>query len=73
MKSPITQAEPSIIVLLVWDEVVVLDLAIIHVMNHCSLTTAELAFSDFESRSNVIGLYDLLLRIDRRVNPQNYL
>lgn len=64
--------EMSVLTLLVWDEVVVLDLAIIHVMNHCSLATVGLAFGDFESRSNIVGLYNLLLRIDRRSNPQNY-
>lgn len=64
--------EMVVISLFVWDEVVVLDLTVIHIMNHCSLATTDLAFSDFESRSNIIGLYNLLLRIDRRINPDNY-
>lgn len=29
-------------------------------------------FADFESRSNLVGLYSLLLKIDKRVNPQLY-
>ena len=29
-------------------------------------------FDDFESRNNIVGLYDLLLKIDRRVNPNLY-
>ena len=29
-------------------------------------------FDDFEARSNLVGLYNLLLKIDRRVNPQLY-
>lgn len=29
-------------------------------------------FEDFEARSNIIGLFDLLLKIDRRVNPHLY-
>jgi len=29
-------------------------------------------FDDFESRNNIVGLYDLLLKIDRRVNPHLY-
>lgn len=29
-------------------------------------------FVDFESRSNIVGLFDLLLKIDRRNNPQRY-
>lgn len=63
----------AVISLFVWDEIMVLDLAVIRIMDHCSLTAVELVFTDFEPRSNIIGLYDLLLRIDRRANPQNYL
>ncbi|MFA5030259.1 MAG: hypothetical protein WC495_01575 [Patescibacteria group bacterium] len=29
-------------------------------------------FTDFESKSNIIGLFDLLLKIDRRNNPELY-
>jgi len=29
-------------------------------------------FDDFESRNNIVGFYDLLLKIDRRVNPHLY-
>jgi hypothetical protein len=29
-------------------------------------------FDDFESRNNIVGLYDLLLKIDQRVNPHLY-
>lgn len=29
-------------------------------------------FDDFESRSNFVGLFNLLLKIDRRVNPHLY-
>jgi len=29
-------------------------------------------FNDFEARSNIVNLFDLLLRIDKRVNPQDY-
>lgn len=29
-------------------------------------------FDDFESHNNIVGLYDLLLKIDRRVNPHLY-
>lgn len=54
----------------VWDEVVVLDLY--KTLITIALVTAELIFGDFESRRNLIGLYDLLLRVDRRVNPSNY-
>lgn len=27
--------------------------------------------ADFEAKSNIVGLYDLLLKIDRRINPKN--
>jgi len=27
---------------------------------------------DFDSRSNLIGLFTLLLEVDKRVNPENY-
>jgi hypothetical protein len=27
---------------------------------------------DFEARNNLVGFYDLLLKIDKRVNPQFY-
>jgi hypothetical protein len=30
------------------------------------------AFDDFEAKFNFVGLYDLLLKIDRRNNPQLY-
>jgi hypothetical protein len=33
---------------------------------------AEDIFSDFEARSNIVGLFELLLKIDRRTNPENY-
>ena len=29
-------------------------------------------FEDFEAKSNIVGLYDLLFKIDRRVNPHLY-
>jgi len=29
-------------------------------------------FEDYEARSNIVGLFDLLLKIDRRVNPKLY-
>lgn len=29
-------------------------------------------FDDFESRQNMIGLYSLVLEIDRRINPGRY-
>jgi hypothetical protein len=29
-------------------------------------------FDDFESRENIVGLFDLLLKIDRRINPEMY-
>ncbi|MBI2612793.1 hypothetical protein HYW59_03235 [Candidatus Kaiserbacteria bacterium] len=29
-------------------------------------------FEDFESKSNIVGLYALLLRIDKRENPHLY-
>ncbi len=29
-------------------------------------------FTDFESRSNIVGLFDLLLKIDRHNNPKLY-
>lgn len=29
-------------------------------------------FEDYEAKSNLVGLFDLLLKIDRRVNPQLY-
>ncbi len=32
----------------------------------------ESVFNDFEARSNIVGLFDLLLKIDRRVNPHLY-
>ena len=31
-----------------------------------------LVFDDFEARSNFVGLFDLLYKIDRRVNPHLY-
>lgn len=27
---------------------------------------------DFESRQNLVGFFELLLRIDKRINPDNY-
>jgi len=27
---------------------------------------------DFEARSNLVGFFDLLLKIDRRINPERY-
>jgi len=27
---------------------------------------------DFESRQNLVGFFELLLKIDKRVNPDNY-
>lgn len=30
------------------------------------------ALDDPEAESNLVGFYDLLLQIDKRVNPQNY-
>lgn len=29
-------------------------------------------FADFKARSNIVGLFDLLLKIDRRNNPSLY-
>ena len=29
-------------------------------------------FGDFEARRNIVGLYDLLYKIDRRINPHLY-
>jgi len=29
-------------------------------------------FDDFEAKTNFVGLYDLLLKIDRRTNPHLY-
>lgn len=29
-------------------------------------------FDDFESKSNFVGLFSLLLKIDKRVNPLSY-
>ncbi len=37
-----------------------------------NLESLDQVFDDFESKSNIIGLYNLLLKIDRRVNPQLY-
>lgn len=27
---------------------------------------------DFEAKQNLVGFFDLLLKIDQRINPQNY-
>lgn len=35
-------------------------------------TEADAIFEDFEAKTNFVGLYDLLLKIDRRENPQLY-
>ncbi len=32
----------------------------------------ESVFDDFEARSNIVELFDLLLKIDKRLNPDNY-
>lgn len=29
-------------------------------------------FEDFESRSNLVGFFELLLKVDKRINPKNY-
>lgn len=29
-------------------------------------------FDDYESKSNLVGLFNLLLQIDKRINPQDY-
>ncbi len=29
-------------------------------------------FINFEARQNLLGLFELLLKIDKRVNPDNY-
>ncbi len=29
-------------------------------------------FNDFESRSNLVGFFDLLLKVDKRIHPENY-
>lgn len=34
--------------------------------------TAGVVFEDFEARQNIVGLFDLLLKIDHRTNPQIY-
>lgn len=33
----------------------------------------DLPAGDFEAVTNLVGLFDLLLRVDRRINPQEYL
>lgn len=40
-----------------------------------TLTQEKIAeiFDDFQSRQNIVGLYDLLYKIDRRVNPELYI
>jgi hypothetical protein len=30
-------------------------------------------FDDLEAQSNLVDFYDLLLKIDKRTNPQNYI
>jgi hypothetical protein len=30
-------------------------------------------FEDKEAKNNLVGLFNLLLKIDKRVNPQNYI
>lgn len=35
-------------------------------------TTMNNMASDFESRQNLIEFFSILLRVDKRVNPQNY-
>ena len=57
------------LIILVFEAVVVSEWVSI-----CIITGAQqdVVFGDFESRSNIIGLYDLLLRIDKRINPHNY-
>lgn len=32
----------------------------------------ETLFDDIEARSNIVGLYDLLLKVDRRTRPDLY-
>lgn len=56
--------------LFVWDEISVTDLR--NVCIGIDRLTADLMFGDFESKTNLIGLYDLLLKIDRRNNPNLY-
>ena len=33
---------------------------------------AKQIFDDYESKNNLVGLFNLLLQIDRRINPQDY-
>jgi len=28
--------------------------------------------SEYEARNNLVGFFELLLRVDKRINPQNY-
>jgi hypothetical protein len=37
-----------------------------------STREVEEVFNDFEARSNIVGLFDQLLKIDMRVNPHLY-
>jgi hypothetical protein len=36
------------------------------------LDEIERIFDDFEARQNLVGLYELAYKVDRRVNPQLY-
>ncbi len=29
-------------------------------------------FADFEARNNFVGVFEVLLKVDKRLNPQNY-
>ena len=59
----------TVLIILVFETVVVSEWISI-----CIITDAQLdvVFGDFESKSNFVGLYNLLLRIDRRNNQQLY-
>ncbi len=32
----------------------------------------QITFGNFEAKSNLVGLFDLLLKVDKRNNPENY-
>lgn len=61
--------DTTVLIILVFETVVVSEWISICIITG---TQQDVVFGDFESRSNIIGLYDLLLRIDKRINPHNY-
>ena len=32
----------------------------------------EAIFADFEARNNFVGVFEVLLKVDRRISPENY-